>query len=148
MGGNSEIPVDLCLPTIVGIFRCPYDVSFFNMLVSLDGRPVLTTMINDLVEAYPRVLRGKQLHVSPTIPVGWRRLLDEFFTLLEAICDERELDSLDFLRILNESGCLILEFDFGYELSERKGHIIEARVFALRNRSFFLASFAAVWPRR
>lgn len=140
MGGNSGIPANICLPTIVGIFEYPYDVSFFSMLVSSAGRPALATMIKDLVETHPKVFRGKYPQASPTIPVGWHRLLDEFCLLLEAICDESELSSLQFHRILNESGCLILNFDFGCELSERKAQTIDARVFALRNRSFFSCS--------
>ena len=140
MEGNSGIPAILCLPTIVGIFGCPYDVSFFNMLNSTVGSPALATMIEDLVQAHPKVFRRKYPQVSPTVQVGWHRLLDEFCLLLEAICDENELSSLQFHRILNESGVLILNFDFCCELSEWKGQTIDARVFALRNRSFFSCS--------
>lgn len=97
-------------------------------------------MINNLVEAHPKVFRGRCPQVSPTVPIGWQRLLDEFCLLLEAICDENELSGLQFHRIINESGCMILNFDFGCELSERKAQTIDARVFALRNRSFFSCS--------
>lgn len=110
------------------------------MIVSSAGRPVLAIMIKNLVEAHPKVFCGKYPQVSPTIPVGWHRLLDEFCLLLEAICDEYELASLQFHSILNESSCLILNFDFACELSERKAQTIDARVFALRNRSFFSCS--------
>lgn len=140
MGGNSGIPANVCLPTIVGIFGCLYDVSFSDMLVSSDRRLVPTTMTNDSVEAYIKFFRGKDLQVSPNIPVGWHGLLIEFFSLLERICDERELSSLRFYRICNESGYLVLNFEFSCELSEQKAEIIDARVFALRNRSFFSCS--------
>ncbi len=110
------------------------------MINSTVGRPALATMIGDLVEAHPKVFRGKYPQVSPTVQIGWHRLLDEFCLLLEAICDENELSSLQFHRILNESGVLILNFDFCCELSERKGQTIDARVFALRNRSLFSCS--------
>jgi hypothetical protein len=57
--------------------------------------------------------------------------------LLESICNENELSSLQFHRILDESGYLILDLSFDCELSEPKAQTIDARIFALRNRSFF-----------
>lgn len=140
IGGNSGIHSSLCLPTIVGIFECLYDGNFFNFSVSSTGWLILATMIEVLAAAHPKVFGSKHTEVSPNIPIGWRGLIEEFCLLLEAICDDQELSSLQFHRILDESGCLILELDFNCELSEHQIQVIEARVFALRNRSFFSCS--------
>lgn len=115
-------------------------LAFLHMSVSPTAKNELSQMIGPVVKAHPRVFRGKQPQVSPTIPSGWRGLVDEFCSLLEAICDEAELSSLQFHRILEESGRLILDFTFGCELSEHQARTINARVFALGNRSVFTCS--------
>ena len=97
-------------------------------------------MIGGLVEAHPKVFRGKHPQVSLSIPSGWRGLIGEFCLLLEAICNEHELSSLRFHRIFDESGRLILDFTFDCELSEHQTRTIDARVFALGNRSVFTCS--------
>ena len=112
-------------------------LAFSSMSVSSAAKNVLPPIIEELVAAHPRVFRGKQPQASATIPSGWRGLLDEFCLLLEAICNEHELSSLQFHRILDESGCLILDLGFDCELSEHQTRTIEARVFSLRNRSVF-----------
>jgi hypothetical protein len=112
-------------------------LTFSSMSVSPAVKNVRPLVIEELVEAHPRVFRGKQPQASPTIPSGWLGLLDEFCLLLEAICNDQELSSLQFRRILEESGCLILDLTFDCELSEPQARTIEARVFALRNRSVF-----------
>jgi len=137
MGGNSGILSNVCLPTIVGIFWCPFDSGFLHMPVSSSAKTDLPQLSGSVFEAHPKVFRGKQPQVPPSIPSGWRGLVDEFCLLLEAVCDEDELSSLQFHRILEESGRLILDFTFGCELSARQARIIDARVFALSNRSVF-----------
>lgn len=107
------------------------------MSVSSTAKYIVPQMIDGLVEAHPKVFRGKPPQVSPSIPSGWRGLVDEFCLLLEAICDERELSTLEFHRVHDEFGCLMLDFTFGCELSEHQITTIDARVFALSNRSVF-----------
>lgn len=112
-------------------------LAFSSMSVSSAAKNVLAPIIEELMAEHPRVFRGKQPQASPTIPIGWRGLLDEFCLLLEAICNEHELSSLQFHRILDESGSLILDLTFDCELSDHQTRTIEARAFALRNRSVF-----------
>lgn len=90
--------------------------------------------------AHPKIFRGNHPEVSPSIPIGWRNLVDEFCLLLELICDERELASLQFRRIVEESGRLVFDFTFGCELSEHQTGTIDARLFALSNSSVFTCS--------
>lgn len=90
-----------------------------------------------LAKTHPQIFRGNYPRVSPTIPTGWLGLIDEFCLLLEAVCDQHELAALEFASIVNDSGCLIFNFTFGCSLSERQTQTIDARVFALRNRSIF-----------
>lgn len=129
---------NICLPTIVGISARPYDPGFFRIMsVSSTVKNRLSQLTGELVETHPTVFRGNHPQVSASIPSGWRGLIDEFCLLLEAICDKRELSRLQFHRILDESGRLILDFTFDCELSERQLRTINARVFALGNRSVF-----------
>jgi len=139
MGGNSGILSNVCLPTIVGIFGRAYHSGFLPMPVSSSVR-ALSQTIGSLVEAHPKVFRGNIPQVSPSIPSGWRGLVDEFCRLLEQICDERELASLQFHGIFDESGYLILDFTFGHELSQNQTRTIDARRFALSTRSVFTCS--------
>lgn len=111
--------------------------AFLHMFDSSNVKNSADLMIRSLVEAHPKVFHGKQPRVSPSIPVGWHGLLDEFCLLLEAICDEHELTNLRFHRILDDSGYLIFHFEFDCELSAHQVQTIDARVFSLRNRSFF-----------
>jgi hypothetical protein len=94
-------------------------------------------MIEDLMAAHPRIFRGERPHVSTSVPNGWYGLLNEFCSLLHTICAEDELSSLHVHGIIDDSGCLALEFTFECKLSETQKQTIDARVFALRNRSMF-----------
>ena len=98
---------------------------------------VFPLAIEDLVKAHPRVFLNKRPKMSPTVPSGWRQLLDWFCLLLEKICNDHELGNFQFNGILEESGFLILDFAFDCELSEYQNERIDSKVFLLRNRSFF-----------
>ena len=134
MGGNSGIRDNLCLPTIMGIsvyyarLRSPNRLSMSSML---------PTMVEDLLVAHPKIFHGTRPQISNSVPNGWYGLLNEFCLLLENICAEDELSHLQLYEIMNDSGCLILKFSFDCEVSERLTETIDARVFALRNRSVF-----------
>lgn len=94
-------------------------------------------LIEDLVEAHPKLFLNKQPQISPTVPCGWRELVEWFCLMLEKICNEHELTTFQFIGILEESGFLILDFDFDCELSVHQTEMIESKVLLLRNRSFF-----------
>lgn len=137
MGGNSGILSNLCLPAIVGICSWHYDSRLFHMTGLSIANKFLPLIVQDLVDAHPKVFRGTLPQISSTVPNGWRGLLGEFCLLLETICDERQLFALQFHSILDDSGCLILDFTFDCEVTAAQVKTLDARVFALRKRSAF-----------
>lgn len=64
-------------------------------------------------------------------------MVEEMCRLIERTCTADQLRALRFTQINEELGSLYFDFSFDCELSDQQWRILDARVFALRNRSVF-----------
>lgn len=99
--------------------------------------PTHCATIRNMVEAHPEIFNNSLPRLSSAVPVGWRRLLDQFCVMLKSLCDADQLAQLEFEQISEKYGRLHLDFRFASPLSEDQRTIIDARLFAMSNRSVF-----------
>ena len=88
-----------------------------------------------LVRRYPKIFKGQFPLLPSVVPPGWYLILNELCALFEELCSDEQLSKLEVIQITKRFDSVWLNYVFRCLLTDDQTEVIDARVFAMRNRS-------------
>lgn len=91
--------------------------------------------IKPFIDGYPKLFRSGEPSVCTTVPTGWNPLLHELCQLILSACTTEETEDFKFEEISVNQGFLLMRYNLPPTLSLHWRQAIDARSFAIGNRS-------------